>query len=87
MRREIVYHQRCLPFVVNHPDVKRFDERMAALEWALWLDAEDFPVVARYPWLRVARINGFGIEPTLRIFFEIENGTVTVHWIEAIAEA
>ncbi len=87
MRREIVYDEQCLIYLVTPDQVKRLDERLAAVEWALWLDAEDFPLIHGFQRLRVARVNGFGVEPTLRIFFEVDNGTVTVKWIEPIDEA
>ena len=84
MRREIVYDDRVLLQLSGLGDLKRLDERMSALEWAVWLDAEDFPMVDGTS-LRVARVHGVACEPTLRIFFEIESDhVVVIHWVEPI---
>jgi len=57
---------------------------MAILEWALWLDAEDFPLIDGFTRLRVARLPGIDSDPILRVFFEIEDGTVTILAVEAV---
>jgi hypothetical protein len=59
---------------------------LAALEWALWLGADDFPIVDGFRRLRVARISGFGVAPPIRAFFEIDGVIVTIKWIETVSE-
>lgn len=53
--REIVYDEPALLALLLHKDLPRFDDRIAALEWALWLGAEDFPLVYGNR-IRVARL-------------------------------
>ena len=82
MQREIAYDERVLLQLLELGDLKRLDDRMSVFEWAAWQDAEDFPAVEGTR-LRVARIAGFGGEPTLRVFFEIESDDIVgVHWVE-----
>jgi len=76
--REIVYDDPALVALLEHKDLPRFDARLSALEWGLWLDAEDFPLVDGFERLRVARLPGREGESTLRVFFEIESDDVVL---------
>jgi hypothetical protein len=64
--------------------VPRLDERLAAVQWQATLDAESLPAISQT--LRVARIPGFGVAPTLRVFVEIRGAEVVFRSIEIIAE-
>ena len=76
--RDIVYDDPTLVALLEHKDLPRFDDRLSVLEWALWLDAEDFPLVDGFERLRVARLPGREGESTLRAFFEIESDDLVV---------
>lgn len=54
--RDIVYDEPALVSLLEYKDLPRFDDRLSILEWALWLAADDFPVVDGFERLRVARI-------------------------------
>lgn len=85
MRRESVEELTFTDQLSLIGNVRRLDDRLDGLKWALWLDAEDFPLVGDYKNLRVAKILGFG-EPELIIFFciKIIDGVEKVNllWIE-----
>jgi hypothetical protein len=70
------------------PDVRRFDEVMAGVEWGLAADPYQFPLVTG-TLLRVVTTEAFPETPALRIFFTISDDEETisllaVEWIEDI---
>jgi len=87
--RDIFYDERAyLRLVDLGYDHNRIDDRMALVEWALAGDAEAFPLIDVHgaPNLRVVRILGDGVEPTLRAFFRIDSDhALTVLWVEPVA--
>ena len=87
MRREIADDGQYFDQLRALGDVARLDERLRGLHWALWLDAEDFPVVEGFKTLRVARLHGYGAIPTLMVLFNIERTEkVILRWIEIVEE-
>jgi len=63
-------------------DVRRLDEALRALTWALHENAEHYPIIRGTKRLRVAKTDGYGATPCLRVFFTIEVteiGTESVH--------
>lgn len=82
MRREVFETPEFTEQLGRIDNVKRLDERLEGLTWALWLDAEDFPLVVEGNRLRIAELRGFGVEPTLSVWFEIDGGNVILRWIE-----
>ena len=89
MRREIVEEPTFTEQLVSLGNISRIDDRLDGLRWALWLDAEDFPLVGTFKNLRVARVLGFD-EPDLLVFFNLKliDGVekVSLLWIEAHEE-
>lgn len=85
-QREIAYDHRALHqlITIGGGEMRHLDARMAVLEWALWLNAEDFPVIDGFRTIRVTRLPGHDKEPTLRVFFDVENGAVTILWIDTV---
>ncbi len=62
--------------------VRLLDERMRGLTWALWTDAEDFPLISPDYRLRATTLLG---DPRLTVWFEIPDGKeeeVVLRWIE-----
>lgn len=64
---------------------RRLDERLDGLVYALWVDAEEFPLVSNGHRLRIATVLSYSEEPPLSVYFAIEGDTVLLHWIEPIA--
>jgi len=82
--REIVYDEPALIALLLYKDSPRFDDRISALEWALWLGAEDYPLVYGGR-IRVARLPSEGDDVPMRAFFEIESDNcVVIRTIETV---
>ena len=87
MRRQ-VFEDPAFTAQLNHlGNIKRFDERLRAITWALWLDAEQYPLIAAGETLRVGFLRGTGDEPPLSVWYDIEGDEVILRWIEATPDA
>lgn len=87
MRREIIDDPKFTAKLAQLGNIQRLDERLEGVLWALWLDAEDFPLVSPDATVRVAPIRATGDEPPLSVWFEIEGPNVILLWIEPTPDA
>ncbi|MFN0145964.1 MAG: hypothetical protein ACKVT1_05595 [Dehalococcoidia bacterium] len=67
-----------------NPDVRRMDEVLDGLMWALGHGADVFPVVTGT--LRRARTDPYPGAPALRLWFTIDEREVTLLSIERVAD-
>ncbi len=67
------------------PNVRRFDEVMRGVYWALSTRPEAFPSVdLSNPTIRVLKTDAFSDIPRLRIFYKFNDVAVQLLWIEVI---
>lgn len=67
------------------PDIRRFDEIMRGVYWALSTRPEAFPSAEpNTPMIHVLKTDAFGNVPRLRIFYKFNDVAVQLLWIEII---
>ena len=66
------------------PDVRRFDEIIRGVYWALSTQPEAFPSVSRGSNIHVLKTDEFADVPRLRIFYRFDESTVHLLWIEML---
>ena len=84
--REIVEEQTFAEQVkVITPDIRRFDEIMSGVTWALARKPEDFSVADEISGLRVVKTDSWNGSPGLRIFFKFDDVQTRLCWVESIS--
>lgn len=68
------------------PDVRRFDEILFGVAWAVARGPEQFPQALEKPDIRVIKTDPLAGIPRLRIFFTFDDDEVHLKWIEVIEE-
>jgi len=67
------------------PNVRRFDEVMRGVYWALSTRPEAFPPVdPSNPTIHVLKTDAFSDIPRLRIFYKFDDVAVQLLWVEVI---
>ena len=67
------------------PDIRRFDEIMRGVYWALSTRPEVFPSVDQNnPTIHVLKTDAFNDLPRLRIFYKFNDVAVQLLWVEVI---
>lgn len=70
--------------LVVMPDIRRFDEIMRGVYWALSTRPEAFPAVSDGSNIHVLKTAEFTDVPPLRIFYIFDESTVHLLWIELL---
>ena len=65
-------------------DIRRFDDAMEGIQWALAREPDIFPVVHEASNLRIAKTVAWGDLPSLRVFFTFDDNQTRLFWVEAI---
>lgn len=65
-------------------DVKRFDEIMRGVYWALSTRPEAYPAIAPDSSIHVLKTAPFNAIPRLRIFYRFDDSSTYLLWIEVI---
>lgn len=68
------------------PDIKRFDEILFGVTWALARDPERFPLVLDNQHIRVIKTDKTKEIPAIRIFFSSSENEVKLLWLEEVRE-
>ena len=64
-------------------DVKRLDDVLRGVCWSIHINAEDWPVVRGFKRVRIAKSDGYGDTPKLRLWFRVlNNDEAELHAIE-----
>lgn len=66
------------------PDIRRFDEIMRGVYWALSTRPEVSPLVSHGSEVHVLKTDEFAGVPRLRIFYRFDESTVHLLWIEML---
>ena len=83
--REVVEELTFTEQVLNiTSDIKRFDEILEAITWALAKSPDDFPLADEVNGLHIVKTDSWGAIPRLRVFFKFDDNQTRLCWVEPI---
>lgn len=68
----------------GNPGIKRLDDVLFGVNWALSKNAETFPKVMNDPDISIIKTQSAKDLPSFRIYFKFDDNAVHLLWIEAI---
>lgn len=90
MERTLVHEQTYIHALkAIGDDIRRLDDALTGVEWALSTNAEVYDVVKGTQDTRLLKVSAFGGLPPLRVWFRIDEDGHRVHldYIEAVEES